>query len=198
MKIVKQSVTLIQISDNADQLIEDAARVCYQSWDKKKPGSKERLIKHLIKSGHHSVLEHAFTTFKIVTNRAISHEIVRHRIASYSQESTRYVAYKNEIEVIKPYGLEEGTEEYKIWYDIIEKIEKKYKDLLDLGVPPQNARDILPNCLKTELYMTANFREWRHFIKLRSSKQAHPQIRELAIMIRLELQERYPILFEDL
>lgn len=196
MRIVQQSVKLLSITPNAEKLIERSARTCYQSFDKMDKSSYQKLIRYLISVGHESVLEHAVATFRIITNRGISHEIVRHRLASYSQESTRYCAYKNDIEVIVPHGLDEDS--FLLWKELMLKIEETYHKLLSNGISPQNARDVLPTCLKTELIMTANFREWRHIIKLRTSKQAHPQIRELCSMILDELYSRCPIIFEDL
>jgi len=198
MKIIKQSVELLRITEHAEKLIEKAARTCYQSFDKQTEDSYKRLIKHLIQLGHHSVLEHASATFKIITNRAISHEIVRHRIASYSQESTRYCAYKDNIEVIVPYDIEKIPDAFNLWKKEVKNIEKTYKELLLKGISPQHARDILPNCLATQLIMTANLREWRYFIKLRNSKQAHPQIRQIAKDILNILYEKCPVIFEDL
>jgi thymidylate synthase (FAD) len=190
VKITKQSVELLQISENPEKLIELAGRTCYKSHDKITKDSAKKFVKMIKSKSHNSVLEHAFATFRIITDRAISHEIIRHRLASYSQESTRYCAYKGGIEVIVPHGFKEDSTEYLIWEDLMFKLEAIYCELLKRKVPPENARDILPNCLKTELIMTANFREWLHFIKLRSLKSAHPKIRYIAESIR-EILHRY-------
>jgi len=136
-------------------------------------------------------------------DRGVSHEIVRHRLASYCQESTRYCNYSgdrfgNEITVIKPYFLTEGTNGYKKWAEACETAEREYFTLLEWGCTPQEARAVLPNSLKTELIMTANLREWRHFFKLRTSPAAHPQMYEVTIPLLKEVQEKIPVVFEDL
>ena len=155
----------------------------------------------LIKNGHESPLEHGGCTFKIVTDRAISQEVVRHRLASYSQESTRYCNYANgkfsrEITVIESSGLAEN--EAREWLDAMEHLERTYLLMIDSGVKPEKARDVLPLCLKTELMMTANFREWRHFLKLRGSRMAHPGIRKIAKQIYEVFQRAIPVLVEDI
>lgn len=152
----------------------------------------------IIKRGHESVLEHGSLTFKVRTNRAIANEIVRHRLASYSQESTRYVKYDDIefIPMIDPRGL-------KVDYiydleDLYTDFELLYKELIKENFKPESARDILPNSTATTLVMTMNFRELRHFLKLRLDKAAHPQIRELAGMILEILKEKYPVFVEDI
>lgn len=175
---MRQSAKLIRITPRCDELIEQAARICYKS---KRNSEQERikLIQKLIERGHESVLEHASATFHIVTDRGISHELVRHRLASFSQESTRYIRY-NKIQYIDNIASKK----------VLAAIGKDYKKMLDSGARPGDARCILPNCLKTELIMTANFREWRHVIKLRTASGAHPMIRELAFDIQRQLRER--------
>jgi thymidylate synthase (FAD) len=133
----------------------------------------------------------------------VSHEIVRHRIASYSQESTRYCNYSkdkfgNELTVIKPLFWEEDSEEYKIWFNNMKMIEDSYNQLISMGAKPQEARSILPNSLKTEIVVTMNLREWRHFFKLRTSEKAHPQMREVACEMLEEFRNRIPIIFDNL
>ena len=191
MKIIKQNVKLLWVTPNAEEEIEKAARLCYQS--KVNPDTRDRFIRGLIKSGYESVIEHASASFLITTNRAIANEIVRHRLASYSQISTRYVAYRNKISVIQPYGL--NTKNYHLWVLATEKAEETYKKLLKNGEKPEIARDVLPLCLATQLTTTANFREWRHFIKLRTSKKAHPQIRIITGWIDAILSAVAPSVF---
>ena len=181
--------------------VEKCGRICYLSEPKDPEGSTEKFIRMLIKNGHESPLEHGSCTFKIVTGRAISQEIVRHRLASYSQESTRYCNYANgkfsrEITVIESGGLAEN--EAREWLNLMEMSERTYLHLIDAGVKPEKARDVLPLCLKTELMMTANFREWRHFLKLRGSRMAHPEIRKIVKQIYKIFQQAIPVLVEDI
>lgn len=179
--------------------VERAGRTCYQSFDKIKEGSAESFIRGIINNGHESVLEHASITVRITTDRGVTHEIVRHRLASYSQESTRYCNYgKKEIEFVKPVQIKHGTEEYKLWRSACEDSEMFYNELIRRGTTPQNARSVLNNSLKTELVMTANIREWRHFFKLRTSVAAHPDIRAVARIILMMFIARFGVFFEDL
>lgn len=211
MRIVKPSVSLEWITPNAEKVIEHAGRTCYKSEARITGVSAYNFIKKILKSGHESVIEHAAASFRIICDRGITHEIVRHRLASYSQESTRYCNYSkdkhgNEIRVIEPPFKEfrgggsdtDATIWQQQWTDIVSRIEAAYLGMVESGCPPQLARSVLPNCLKTEIVMTANFREWRHFIKLRTSAAAHPQIREIARPILLELIGHAPAVFTDL
>jgi thymidylate synthase (FAD) len=189
------------ITDEPEQQIERAGRTCYKSEDKITKESAGNFTRKLRKLGHEAMLEHASASFRIICNRAVSHEIVRHRIASYAQESTRYCNYSQDkfdshCTFIKPYGL---TKLQTLrWEQHCKLTEELYFTLIDSGVKPQTARDVLPNCLKTEIVMTCNLREWRHFIKLRSSKAAHPQIQEIANEIWKILMEHAPNVFNDL
>lgn len=191
MRIGKQKVELLnpQSYEELTEKIEIAGRVCYQSEPK---GDPEKFIRMIIKRGHESVLEHGSLTFKLRTNRAIANEIVRHRLASYSQESTRYVKY-DDIEFIPGEKLKDPNLE-----NLLLSAELAYKLLLTTDFKPEEARDILPNATATTLVMTMNFRELRHFLKLRLDKAAHPQIRELAGMILDILKEKYPVFVEDI
>lgn len=191
MRIGKQKVELLnpQSYEELTEKIEIAGRVCYQSEPK---GDPEKFIRMIIVRGHESVLEHGSLTFKIRTNRAIANEIVRHRLASYSQESTRYVKY-DDIEFIPGEKLKDPNLE-----NLLLSAELAYKLLLTTDFKPEEARDILPNATATTLVMTMNFRELRHFLKLRLDKAAHPQIRELAGMILEILKEKYPVFVEDI
>lgn len=201
MKIVKQKVELLWITNNAEQQIEKAGRVCYKSEERIDSLSAAAFILKLLRMEHDAMLEHASASFKIITDRGISHEIVRHRIASYAQESTRYCNYGNkkfgkQITVIKPLDLTEKQE--LDWTLACTFAEKKYFGMLTDQATPQIARSVLPTCLKTEIVMTANFREWRHFIKLRSSQAAHPQIKMIADLIWGNLMAYAPSVFADL
>lgn len=182
------------------QQIETGGRICYQSQPK---GNPVQFIRNLIARGHESPLEHAGFSAMFICDRGASHEIVRHRVASYCQESTRFCNYssdkfENEITVIKPFMFEENSDKLTLWKTACMFSEMTYFFLLNSGATPQEARSVLPNSLKTQLMMTANIREWRHFFKLRCAKDAHPQMREVALMLYKEALERYPVLFEDL
>ena len=204
MRIIDPSVELINAPtyDALLNTIEVAGRVCYKSEDKIQEGSTEKFIAGIIKRGHEAVLEHGVLTVKFICDRGVSHEIVRHRIASYCQESTRYCNYSqdkfgNEITMIRPCFLAEGTKEYELWSHACDHAESAYFDMLICGCTPQEARSVLPNSLKTEVVMTANIREWRHFIKLRTSEKAHPQMRQIACMLQNLLVEKYPVFFKE-
>lgn len=212
MIIVKPSIEILSTTDYQTILkkIERIGRVCYKSEDKIKEDSAEGFIRAIIKRGHESVIEHESISVKVTCDRGVTHEIVRHRIASYSQESTRYCNYTadkfgNQISCIDlatgfQYDLnnEADQKKYDIWNRAMEAAEKYYFEMVQAGAKPEEARSILPNSLKTEIVMTMNMREWRHFIRLRGSRAAHPQIVEIAKMIREEFVERYPVFFEDL
>ena len=198
--VVSLVLPVPSVGEAALKRIEQIGRVCYKSEDKITEDSAERFVRMLIKRGHESVLEHISVTVRFVCDRGISHEIVRHRVASYSQASTRYCNYGHagEIAVIAPSELREGTVPYIVWKRSCETAEKAYMQLLASGVKPETARSVLPTCLQTELVMTANLREWRHFLRLRTSKAAHPDMRVLACDLLKQMQETYPVVFEDI
>ncbi len=183
--------------------IERAARTCYKSEDKISEDSAPKLIRRLIKNGHEAAIEHYNLTVKFICDRGISHEIVRHRLASYCQVSTRYCNYSrdkfgNEISVIRPSEIKRRSREYDVWHEACSLAEDEYFKLLRLGAKPETARAVLPTCLATEIVMTANIREWRHFIKLRGSQAAHPDIRILARELYDLLVDVIPALFDDI
>lgn len=190
MRIVEPSVRLEWSTPHPDKVIGAAGRTCYKS---ETFGREARFIAMILKRGHESVIEHASASFRIVCDRGVSHELVRHRLASYSQESTRYCNYAqdkhgSEISVVRPPDLEDRS--YIVWLQACVEAENAYLALSKgHGLSPQIARSVLPTCLKTEIVMTCNFREWRHFLRLRLSKEAHPQMRQIAEMIRDELVE---------
>ena len=205
VKVIKSSVEIIDSFDGLDVIkkIELCGRVCYKSEGKIKEGSAEKFVAAIIRNGHESVIEHVSFTVKFIVDRGVSHEMVRHRLASYSQESTRYCNYSKgqfngEITVIEPCFLVPGTEGYNMWYRACQMAEQYYFSMLDWGCSPQEARAVLPNSLKTELVMTANIREWRHFLKLRTSPAAHPQMREVANLLLKELKVKIPVVFDDI
>ena len=202
---MKQSVEIMDKLDGTAILkkLEMAGRVCYKSEDRIGEGTAEKFIKAIIDRGHESVLEHVSITVKFIVDRGVSHQLVRHRIASYSQESTRYCNYSNdkfgnELTFIKPCFFEEGSKGYEIWKKSMQNIENEYMELIEVGAKPQEARSILPNSIKTEIVMTMNLREWRHFFLLRCDKAAHPQMREVAYMILDIFKEKLPLLFDNI
>ncbi|MGI9952478.1 FAD-dependent thymidylate synthase [Moorellaceae bacterium AZ2] len=181
--------------------LERYARVCYKSEGKIKDHTAPPFLKNILQRGHESVIEHEKITVLMVVDRGISHEIVRHRLGSYSQESTRYCNYGRdqfgrEITVIEPFFLA-GKEAYHYWKEACLAAEKSYMALLETCTP-QEARSVLPTSLKTELVVTYNIREWRHFFRLRCSPAAHPQMRQVAIPLLLLFKEKLPVLFEDI
>ena len=205
MKIIKPYTEIIDEINGQDILkkIERCGRVCYKSEGKITDGSAEKFVANIIKRGHEAVLEHASITVKFVVDRGVSHEIVRHRLASYCQESTRYCNYAKddfgtEITVIKPLFLDEESVGFEMWKNSCEEAEAAYFNLLDDGYTPQEARAVLPNSLKTELVMTANLREWRMFFKLRTADAAHPQMREVTIPLLEALKQLIPVVFDDI
>lgn len=208
MRWIHSNVKLLTTEPTADIIsrIEQATRTCYRSEDKIADGTAEKLIRNCIARGHESVIEHGVLTFEIVCDRGVSHEIVRHRLASYSQESTRYCAYNkdkfnSELTYIIPYWIDEPNRE-KEAEEIsfaTDAIEKAYLSMLNNGTPPDIARCVLPNCLATKIIVTMNLREIRHFIKLRSSKKAHGDIRVIAKKMYDLLQENgFGIFLEDI
>lgn len=195
MKLIPQSVTLVHVTPNAEKMIESAGRTCYKSEHRITNDSAREFVKGLTSSGHLSVVEHAMATFRFVTNRGVTHELVRHRLASYSQESTRYVRYQD-IEYITPTWWADATEDQKnMLREALTWSEFYYNELLQSGWRPEQAREVLPNALKTEIVMTANLREWVHVFNLRCSKKAHPQIRELMWQAKRLLAYEVPTLF---
>lgn len=205
MKIVEPKVEIIT-PINGDEIlkhIEKVGRVCYKSESNITDESADKFVAGIIKRGHESVIEHFNITVKFTTDRGISHEIVRHRIASYAQESSRYCNYSKdkfnkEISVIKPVNLDYMSDAYLDWYEGCTGAERAYFKMIDRGCKPQVARAILPTCIKTEIMVTMNLREWRHFIKLRSSKAAHPDIRILAIDLLKQFKNNIPVIFDDI
>jgi thymidylate synthase (FAD) len=205
MKII-ESAFIIESSINGDEILkhlEKAGRTAYKSEDKITVNSSYKFVEKIMNHEHLSVIEHSFITVRVICDRGVSHEIVRHRLASYTQESTRYCNYAqgkfgNEITVIKPCFWDENSEEYKIWTETIKYIENSYNKLIALGATPQEARSILPNSLKTEIVITMNLREWLHFFRLRTSPNAHPQMREIAEPLLKEFQKRIPVIFDGI
>ena len=210
MKIVKAGYEILTpISQGGMQElqhIEKIARVCYKSENliTEDGESAKKMVKMLINRDHTAMIEHSMLSVKFIVDRGVSHEIVRHRISSFAQESTRYCNYAkdkfhNEITVIRPnFFLDETSKAYQQWEDAMRSSYKSYFIVFEEGATPQEARSVLPNSTKTEITMTANYREWRNFFKLRTDKAAHPQMREVAVPLLKELQKKLPIVFDDI
>lgn len=209
MRTVKPSATIInpnpfdrEAAVGMLRKIEGAGRTCYKSEDKITEGSAQKFIAMIVNSGHYSVIEHGNITARIVCDRGVTHELVRHRLCSYSQESTRYCNYSkeqfgNEITVIQPPGLTEG--QLNTWRAAMSYAEEMYFELVNAGASPQIARSVLPNSLKTEIVVTANLREWRHILNIRVvNNRAHPQIREALLPILRQVRTHMPEVFKDL
>lgn len=208
MQAIK-AYTQIYMDFNGEQIlnkIEQVARTCYKSESKIQEGSAAKMVAALIKNGHEAMLEHQSITVKFVCDRGVSHELVRHRLASFAQESTRYCNYAkddfgSEVTFILPYFLNYGTPGFKVWKEQMKSAEQAYFDMLDIGHTPQEARSVLPNSLKTEVNMTCNLREWRWFFKLRaagSTGTPHPQMLEVACPLLEDMKKVIPVVFDDI
>jgi len=204
VKIIKPSVEFLQEINGVEMLktLERIGRVCYKSEGKITDTSYDGFIRKLVSMGHESVIEHEKVSVKIICDRGVSHELVRHRIASYSQESTRYCNYGkdrfgSELTFIKPCFWEEDSPQFQGWKAAMAAAEESYLALLEMGAAPQEARGVLPNSLKTEIAATMDLREWRHFFALRTAAAAHPQMREIAGLLLQGFRQRIPILFDD-
>ncbi|XPV75264.1 MAG: FAD-dependent thymidylate synthase [Desulfovibrio sp.] len=205
MRVIEPSFEFLHFPETSSALahLELAARTCYKSEDKIKEGSAEGLIGRIVRMGHESVLEHVGVSARITCDRGVSHELVRHRLCSFSQESTRYANYSRdkfgkEIVVIRPSFWAEGSDKYALWVKAMEAAERSYLELVEMGASAQEARSILPNSLKTEVVTTCNLREWRHIFKLRCAPASHPQMRQVALPMLAEFNKRLPLVFADL
>lgn len=213
MILIKPSYKILTEIDRPAMLrrIEAAGRTCYKSESKITEDSAADFVRKIIKSGHESVIEHEFISICFVVDRGVSHELVRHRLASFSQESTRYCNYKGGVTFIIPpwVDIEPGafletvdistlSPIDKFWFASMLMAQNIYTILLGRGWTPQQARSVLPNSLKTEIVVTANLREWRHIFKLRCDKAAHPQMREIMCPLLDVLKEELPEVFGDI
>ena len=186
--------------------IERIARVCYKSEDKISSDgeSAKKLVSSLIQNGHEAMLEHGYLTVKFICDRAVSHELVRHRMASFAQESQRYCNYSQDkfdkhVTFVQPWWMDEEDDVgYATWKSCCLRCEKSYFDMLEYGYSPQQARMVLPNCTKTEIVVSANYREWRHIFKLRCAKDAHPDMRHMMTELLEELKSVFPVIFDDI
>jgi thymidylate synthase (FAD) len=226
MKIIEPSIEILTpLDDSLLKIIEVAGRTCYQSDELIKKGDYIGFVRKIIKNGHEAMLEHASVSIKVTCDRGVTHEIVRHRIAAYAQESTRYCNYSkdkfdNQLTFILPSWIKEGIGEYRPywegcvgnhgidpypegsaeswWFWHCAVAERDYLKLLEHGWSPQQARSVLPNSLATRIVMTMNLREWRHFFMLRCAPAAHPQMQEIALKILYEFFLRIPVIVEDI
>ena len=205
MRIINPSFEIINRPNGHEVLrhLELCGRVCYKSEDAISDESAERLIRMMLERGHESPIEHFSVSVRIICDRGVSHEWVRHRIASFSQESTRYCNYQkskfgSELTFIRPYFAEEGSKLFDIWKSSMQQAETAYFEMLNCGAKPEDARSVLPNSLKTEFICTMNLREWRHFFRLRCAPAAHPPMREISIPLLHEFQKMIPVLFDGL
>ena len=205
MEVIDQYFEIIDDFDEDYILkkIEKIARTCYKSEDKITDDgvSARNLVRGLIKSGHTAMLEHVSISVKFITDRAVSHELVRHRLCSFAQESQRYVNYdKKGIIFIRPVDIKEDSEEYLRWEDSVRHSANEYCVMIKSNLKPEIARSVLPNSTKTEIVVTANLREWRHIFNLRSigvTGRPHPQMKDLMDKTLFEFAKRWPIIFKD-
>jgi thymidylate synthase (FAD) len=186
--------------------IELIGRVCYKSEDKITADSADKRVRGWIEKGHEAMLEHAIISVKLTCDRGVTHEVVRHRLDSFAQESTRYCNYgtdkfDGQVTFIKPFFWNSDGDtfrEYELWRTSCLVAEDTYLTMLNKECSPQEARDVLPNSLKTEIWWTANLREWRHIFGLRAAKPAHPQMRQLMIPTRCFLGAALPAVFDSI
>jgi len=203
MRIIEASATIMSFTPDLERNIEAAGRTCWKSEDKIGDNSACEFIGKIKGYNHASVLEHGAITVRFVIDRGVSHELVRHRIASFSQESTRYCNYTkgkfdSEITVIRPCFWPEGSFEYSVWALACKNAEIDYFKLIQAGAKAQEARSVLPNSLKTEVVMTTNPREFRHIFSLRCATAAHPQMREVMLPLLQKFSVCWPSLFSDI
>lgn len=216
MKTINPKIIVYKLFDweKLNKLIEKHARLSHDSQDKITDDSYKDLIPKLMKWGHLSVIEHSMFSVQIICDRGISHELVRHRLASITEQSTRYCNLTDNMEFIKPFYFDENDEKinveiegeklesvnaFDIWFAAMAYSEWAYKTLInEFKISPEEARNVLPNSLKTQIGITANLREWRHILKLRTSRAAHPQMREIMLAILNFLNSKFPILFKDI
>ena len=201
MQIIDQTWEWLQKPVKPLETIEQAGRTCYKSEDRITEGSAEKFAKMIVNLGHEAVIEHVCASIRFITNRGVTHELVRHRIASYSQESTRYVRYSDGLKFIKPVWWDDSSyheERKENWKQAMIVSEKAYLNALEKGDKPEQAREILPHSIKTEIVVTANLREWRHIFDLRCSKNSHPQIVALMLDCLKGFHQEIPVVFDDL
>ena len=207
VKVIQQSYEILTDLSDSTKILKDIERVgrtCYKSESNITQDSYIKFCKMLRDRGHEAMIEHSQLSVKFIVNRAIANEIVRHRLFSFAQESTRYINYSkdkfsNEIKVIEPEELlPENSSVYQFWYNSCKNAEDAYMALLYDNVKPEIARDVLPLSTATEIVVTGNIREWRHFFKLRCDSKAHPQIVSISRKLLNDLKSKIPVLFDDI
>ncbi len=201
MKIIEQSWEWLQKPAFPLQIIEKAGRTCYKSEKRITEDSAAKFVKTILDLGHETVIEHSHASVRFITNRGVTHELVRHRLCSFCQESTRYVKYDNDMEFIKPVWWDDPNypeERKELWKSAMQQAEDNYLAALKLGDKADQAREFLPHSLRTEIVATANLREWRHVFSVRCTKEAHPQIRKLMCDCLKGFSEAIPVVFDDL
>lgn len=203
MKIIQPSYEILTLIDRNYILkhIESVARTCYKSEDKITENSASEFVSRIVKRGHHAMIEFFDIQVRFISNRGFTHEMVRHRLCSFAQESTRYVKYDGGMEVIEPYWWDnEGCKTHELqwhWESHMEDCEKEYKYLLSKGLPPQAARGVLPIDIKTEIVVKANLREWIHVFDLRCADAAHPDMRRVMLPLREEFKKELPEIYGE-
>lgn len=197
MEIIKPSAEILHVSHPQPLLFtEQIARTCYRSHDKTKPGSAERMTRMLLESGHHGMLEFVDVIAEFTTDRAISHQLVRHRPCSYAQESQRWIRYHCGVRFIEPEGYDHDDPAWQVWERHMQFSEDAYLEMLAYGKTAQQSRKVLPNSAATVVVMKANMREWMHFFKLRTAKDADPDMQQLAGSLKEKFRAVIPILFD--
>ena len=190
-------VELLFITPDAEKLIETAGRTSYLSFGKQGKDTEKAFIRMLIKRGHLSVLEHAYATFRISgVSRAFTHQLVRHRLCSFIQQSQRYVDERN-FNFIEPQSIKNNSEAHSIFTEFMGNARKTYVELQKLGIKNEDARFVLPNATESQIVVTANLREWRHIVELRGEPDAQWEIRRAAIEILKILKKHAPTVFGD-
>ena len=213
MRVIEQGHELIDLPDHCLETLEKAGRTCYKSEAKITPDSAAQFVEMLVRHNHHAMIEFGDIIVRLITNRGVTHELVRHRHCSFAQESTRYVRYDGAMDFIRPVWSGEGVlgkwtdpnqipealpEGDRVWIGSMIRAEQEYRQLIELGWKAQMAREILPNSLKTEIVVKANIREWRHIFTLRCAKASHPQMVALMQPLLADLKSRIPVVFDDL
>lgn len=204
MKFVKPWIEVEKI--NGKQIMKNlelAAKQCYRSQDNIKEESYDKFLRGCISRGHESVIEHEKITIRMCCDIGVYKDLTRHRLASFSIESTRYCNYSkdkfdNNITFVYPCNIEEGTPEYGLWQNAMVEIEQNYNAMAEIGCKPDQLRLLLPHSTAAEVVMTANIREWRHILKLRADSHAHPAIQQLMIPLLLYFKQEMPALFDDI
>lgn len=208
MKVINADYEILTPVDGQEELklIEKIGRTCYKSENKITDDSAEKFVRMLIKNKHEAMLEHSILSVKFIVDRGVTHELVRHRLSAFAQESTRYCRYcderfGNELTFVKPCFFEDSSHEFYIWEYLCEMSENAYFTLLGDGATPEHARSVLPTSIKSEIVVTANYREWRHILNLRAAGttgKPHPQMLEVMVPLLKELQGKIPVVFDDI